>query len=190
MILDKAIFTSDDIREVKKISVNIDDVNQYARLAQANYLQKLIGDKLYAALLADLDSEGIPQTKRFEELIDGVLYTDGHDIIFRGVKLYCVYLWLHLYMADSAIAITPTGARIFKDEDAEFSEAKKSYRNAEAHFIGAADGLEEPILRFLRSKSSVYPEFSESLQIEQAEMDNITFKPLGNSFTPPDNFII
>ncbi len=189
MILDKSIFTLDDIREVKKISVNIDDVDQYARLAQANYLQKLIGDKLYTALLDDLDGSGVPQSQRFIDLIDGVTYTSGHDIIFRGVKLYCIYLWLHLYIADSAIAITPIGAMMFKDQDAEFSEAKKSYRNSEAHFIGAADGLEEPILRFLGAKISDYPEFSESSQIEQAEADNITFKPIGRSYTPPDNFL-
>ena len=190
MILDKAIFTLDDIREVKKVSVNIDDVPQYARLAQMNYLQKLLGDKLYTALQADLDVNGDPQTPRFEELINGVVYTDGHDTIFRGVKLYCVYLWLHLYTADSAIAITPTGARIFKDEDAKFTEAKKSYRNSEAHFIAAADGLEEPILRFLDFKSSIYPEFTESLQIEQAKDDNLTFRAFGNSFDSPNNFIV
>ena len=188
-MIDKTIFTLDDIREVKKISVNIDDVEQYARLAQMNYLQKILGDKLYTALLADLDGAGVPQTARFTELVEGVVYTNGHDIIFRGVKLYCVYLWLHLYLADSAVSITPIGGRLFKDENADFNEAKKSYRNSEAHFIGAADGLEEPILRFLSFNQATYPEFSESYKIEQAEADNITLKVLGNSFVPPNNFI-
>jgi hypothetical protein len=185
-MIEGLIFSLDDVRKVRKVSVNIDDFDMYAREAQANYLQKLIGDKLYVALLNDLQG-GIPQSQRFIDLLDGVVYTSGRDTIFRGVKLYCAYVWLHLYMADSAISITPIGARLFKDENSDHNEAKKSYRNAEAHFINGADGLEEPTLRYLRDNASTYPEFSESYQIEQAEIDNMTFKVIGKRHTAPKN---
>lgn len=181
---DELIFTLADVNSIRSVSTNIEDFEQYARLAQMNYLQKLLGDKLYTSLQNDLSS-GIPASNRFTELVNGVVYQDGRDVIFRGVKLYCVYVWLHLYMAESALAITPTGGKIFKDEQADYNEAKKAFRNAEARFIAAADGLEEPILNFLRVKYSVYPEFEESQQIEQAKNDNLTFKVIGKSFNAP-----
>jgi len=188
MIQDDLIFTLADVQLVRKVSVNIDDFDLYAREAQANYLQKLLGDKLYTVMLGDL-SAGVPQGTRFKELIDGVIYTDGRDIIFRGVKLYAIYVWLHLYMANADLSITPLGAQLFKDEQAERNEAASAMRNAKAHFISAADGLEEPILRFLEFKGSVYPEFSESFKIEQADADNITFQVFGRKFEAPDNFL-
>jgi len=188
MIQDALIFTLADVQLVRKVSINIDDFDLYAREAQANYLQKLLGDKLYTAMLADLVA-GAPQNTRFIELIDGVIYTNGRDIIFRGVKLYAIYVWLHLYMANADLSITPLGAMLFKDADAERNEAAAAMRNAKSHFISAADGLEEPILRFLDFKGSVYPEFSESFKIEQADADNITFQVVGSKYDFPDNFL-
>jgi hypothetical protein len=187
-MFDQLIFTLEDVRQVRKVSVNIDDFDLYAQEVQRNYLQKMLGDKLYTALQDDLD-EGVPQEQRFIDLVNGVKYTDGRDVIFRGVKLYCAYLWLHLYMADSAISVTPIGARLFKDEYAENNEAKAAYRNARDHYISAAEGMEEPILRFLSAKYSEYPEFSESRRIKQAKNDNMTFKTFGNRYSPPDQIL-
>jgi len=189
MLIDQTIFKLTDVQKVRLVSDNIDDFELYAVEVQRNYLQKILGDKLYTALLSDLDTGGLPQTQRFIDLIDGVIYTDGDDIIFRGVQLYCCYLWLKMYFADSAIAITPIGPMLFKDEHADRNEASKSIRNAEAHYIRAADGLEEPILRFLDSKISDYPEFSQSDRIEQAEADNFEFNVIGRRYDAPNNFI-
>lgn len=190
MILDKAIFTLEEVRTIKNVSVNIDDFAQYARQAQTRYLQKLLGDKLYKAMLDDLDGSNVPQTPRFVALLDGEVYVDGRSIIFRGIKEYCIYVWLHLYMAEGALNITPLGANLFKDEHAEYNESKKAFRNAEANYIGAANGLEDPTLRYLRKNADTYPEFEESLQIEQAENDDLTFRVVGRSFDTPDNFLV
>ena len=186
MIFDNLIFSLDDVSRVRKVSVNINDFDLYAQEVQRNYLQKILGDKLYTALVTDIDA-GIPTDPRFTELVRGAIYSDGRDVIFRGVQLYCCYLWLHLYMADSAIAITPTGAKIFKDEQSEFNEGKQAYRNARDHYISAADGMEESILKYLRVNISDFPEFTESKQIEQAKADNFTFKPFGKTYRFPEN---
>lgn len=188
MNLDSLIFTLDDVRVVRKVSVNVDDFDLYARQAQAAYLQKILGDKLYGAMLANL-TLGLPQDQRFKDLINGVTYTEGDETLFRGVQLYAVYTWLHLYLADSGLAITPIGSELFKDEQAERNEASTQIRNAKSHFISAADGLEDPILRYLDDHASTFPEFSESKRVEQASVDNMTFKVVGRRYSAPNNFI-
>lgn len=190
-MFDKIIFNILDVRKIRKVSLNVDDFDLYAQEAQSNFLQPLLGDKLYKALLDDLsvNTPYTAQTGRFTELVDGVVYTDGKDIIFRGVKLYLCYVWLHLYMAESALSLTSTGPKIFKDDYADHNEAKQAYRNAQAHYIQSADKLEEPIKRFLDFKSSDYPEWTESNRTETAEDVNMTFKVIGNSYTPPDNYL-
>lgn len=183
---DNLLFSLDDVRLVRKVSVNIDDFDMYAQEVQRNYLQKVLGDKLYTALNdAILIS---PLEPRFEALLNGTRYSDGRDVLFRGLKPYLCYLWLHLYMADSSLNITPIGARLFKDDYAENNEASQSRRNARDHYIRSADGLEEPIIRFLNHERTLYPEFAESHEIEQAERDNMSFKVIGKRYTPPSEF--
>lgn len=186
---DKLIFNLEDIRKVRKVSANIDDFDLYAQEVQRNFLQKILGDKLYTALQQDLDVNGIPQTQRFVDLVNGVIYINSRDIIFRGVKLYCSYLWLYMYTSDSAVNITPIGVQLFKDEYAENAEAKQSFRNASSHYQNAADGLEEPILRYLDFKRNEFPEFSESYELQPARDVNLSFRVIGQKFTPPDEFI-
>ena len=78
---------------------------------------------------------------------------------------------------------------MFKDEQAESAEVKQSFRNARNHYIRAADGLEEPILRYLRHKENLFPEFRESAQIETAEKSNFAFKVIGQRIIPPNEFL-
>ena len=180
---DTPLFTIDDVRLIRKVSVTIDDFDMYAVEVQRNYLSKLLGDRLYSALI---DSS---TDQRMVDLLDGVIYQDGRDVIFRGLKPYLSYLWLYLYSVDSSINHTPIGAMMFKDEFAEHASSQKAGNDARAHFISSADGMEESILRFLNRKISDYPEFHDSEQIEQAERDNITFKVIGKSYKSPNNFI-
>ena len=188
MILDDAIFTIDDVREVRKVSVHIDDFNQFAREIQMNYLQPLLGDKLYSALQNDLVS-GVPDAVRFQSLVNGEQYVNGHNIIFRGLKMYCVYLWLHSYLANADLSITSTGSQLFKDEFAQRNETASALVNSKAFFIESADRQEEPILEYLRFHKTLYPEFSESKEIEGASADNNTFMVVGKTYDPPNNFL-
>ena len=183
-MFDPVVFTIDDVREVRKVSVNIEDFDQFAVEAQRNYLSKLLGDALYTAMVSN------PTEARFVELLDGTIYNDGgRDKIFRGCKLYLSYVWLYLYHVGSATKQTPIGAMIFKDEFAEHGDTSRSGTVERDHFIKSADGMDESILLFLDRNRNTYPEFAESMQIKQASRDNLTFRAYGRRILPPDNFI-
>lgn len=181
-MIDAQFFTLDDIQTVRKVSVNIDDFNQYAQEVQRNYVQRLLGTELYLALIDDLVL-GIPQTQRFVDLVDGVRYSVGsEEFVLRGVKLYASYLWLYIYMMDSEVQITPIGTQMFRDEAAE----KTSKQQAQAHFIRSAEGLEDGIIHYLDNNHPTYPEVRYSE--EPAEKDNFSFKVVGRRYTAPDEF--
>lgn len=187
---DTLFFTLDDVRGVRKnVSVNIDDFDQYAVEVQRNYVEKILGTKLYIALMDDLVG-GIPQTQRFIDLIGGKDYEiSGDSHKFRGLKLYASYLWLHLYMGMGGTNHTPIGTQLFKDDAANHNEASQINRNAAAHYIKSADQMEEPVLQYLRDFIATYPEFSQSNQTEQAAKDNITFRVIGKTYRDPDNYM-
>jgi hypothetical protein len=185
--MDSLFFTLEDVREIRKVSVNIDDFDMFAREVQRNYVQKLLGARLYSALQVDLVA-GEPQAARFVELIDGLEYTVGSDlIIYRGMKVYCSYLWLYLYTGMGDVNHTPIGSRLFTDAQSEMNEASQTLRNSKDHYIKSADQMEEPILEFLRDNRVNYPEFIQSNQVEQAKRDNITFRAMGRTITDPYN---
>jgi hypothetical protein len=175
-ITDTILFTIEDVRTVRKVSVNIKDFDLFAKEAQINYLEKILGAKLYNALIAD------PSEVRFVDLLDGKTYNSGDDINFRGVKLYLDYIWLYLYYNGSTSQITPIGVRLFKDEDAENGYNRKSGIQERDHFLRSADGLEDTILKFLNDNQSDYLEFGESLQEQPASQSNTIFKVVGRSY--------
>lgn len=173
---DTILFDLDDVRTVRKVSVNINDFELFAREAQVNYLEKILGAKLYNALLA------APTDTRFASLLNGITYNSGEEINFRGVKLYLNYIWLYLFFNGSASQMTPIGARLFKDEAAESSYDRMSGTQERDHFLRSADGLEETILKFLNDNNSDYPEFNESNQEQPAAQSNTIFKVVGHSY--------
>lgn len=184
MAFDTLIFTIDDVRAVRSsTSRHIEDFDVYAQEVQRNYLEKILGAKLYAAMISN------PTETRFVNLINGETYNDSGIIIFRGVKLYCSYLWLHLFNSMGAVKHTPIGNAIFKDQEANQGEASQYNRSATAHYINSADGLEGSIIDYLSFRLPTYPEFSESNQIEQAGKDNITFKVVGSTWTAPESLL-
>jgi hypothetical protein len=189
MSFDKLIFTLDNVREVRKVSINIDDFDQYAQEVQRNYLEKILGVELYTALQNDLDGSNQPIEQRFIDLIDGVQYNIGSSVYnFRGVKLYCSYLWMYNYMLNSDNQLTPIGAMIFKDDHADHSEGKQAMRQSRDHYLRTADGQEDHIVKYLSNNLDLYPEFSSSCQTKTANEENITFKVVGISYTQPFNY--
>lgn len=179
------LFTLDDVRSVRKVSVNINDFDIYAIEAQRNYLSKILGGGLYYALIKS------PEDARFEPLLNGTNYIDGAmTVLFRGCKRYLSYVWLYLYSIGSPIQETPIGAMMFKDEYAEHAESMKMGSEMRKHYIKSADGLEETILRYLDKNRVAFPEFNESNQIKQASRDNMTLKTFGKAYKPPNNFIL
>lgn len=184
---DELFFTLDDVRAIRKVSVNINDFDVYAQEVQINYIEKILGPDLYTALLADLVS-GVPQTQKYIDLVDGKTYTkDGKKVTFRGLKKYCSYLWIYVYLLDGSLQITPIGAKIFKDEEADHAEGNQANRQLRDHSIRMADSMEEGIIDFLENDNATYPEFSLSDKEEPASEDNFTFNVIGNSYFPPKN---
>jgi hypothetical protein len=175
---DTPLFTLEDVKAIRKdVSTNIDDFDQYASEVQRNYLSKLIGDKLYNALVTT------PTEERMVKLLDGEVYQDGgRDVIYRGVKLYLVYAWLYVYSLASSISLTPTGSKIFKDQYAEEARDRKANKDNYMNYIASVDGMEEPIMRYLDKNRDIYEEYGESLQIKQASSDNIRFKVRGRTY--------
>lgn len=54
---------------------------------QKSILRKLMGDHEYLLLDADLTSNGVPQTTKYINLINGVTYLySAHNTIFQGLK--------------------------------------------------------------------------------------------------------
>ncbi len=172
--MDNLIFTLNDVRTIRLVSLNIEDFDVFALEVQTNYLQKLIGDSLYLAMTS------APGDPRFVKLIDGTNYAPGgRTVIFRGVKRYCCYLWLYRYISAGALNMTPVGPQIFNDPDSTPAIGGQDYRNETRHYIAMADALEEPILQFLSYNQGEYPEFHEGGRVEQAESDNIEFRAFG-----------
>ena len=178
--MDSLIFSLTDVREIRKVSINIDDFDMYAREAQITFLEKVLGAKLYTAFLANIGDA------RFVDLLDGTVYTDGVDVNFRGVKPYLCYVWLYLYSLDSAVAVTPIGSRIFKDDNAQYTEQMTALKQAQTNYLTASESYERAILAFLNANTDVYPEFSESEQLKVAKESNNTFKIFGKSYNPPN----
>lgn len=181
---DALFFTLSDIQDIRKVSVNIDDFDLYAQETQRNFVQKLLGTKLYLLLVDNL-SNGIPQDIRFTNLVNGSRYTIGNSqYIHRGIKMYACYIWLYNYVLESETNITPLGVRLFEDEASQLTDIKQ----IRAHYIRSAKGIEDGIVHFLQNNLSSYPEFSEASGQEPAEENSFSFKVIGNRYTPPNEF--
>ena len=182
--MDTLIFTLDDVQQIRKVSVNIEDFDIFAREAQITYLEKVLGPKLYNAFISELQMASVPQ--RSIDLLNGVVYNNTREINYRGVKPYLCYVWLYLYSLESATAVTPTGSRIFKDERAEYSEKFVALKSSQKNYMNGATAYENGVLEFLRNNTSVYPEFQESNEIEVAKKTDYTFKVQGRTYDFPD----
>jgi len=186
MITDKLFFRLDDVRQVRNISKHIDNFEIIAKEVMMNYIERVLGSDLYAELQDDLTG-GFAQTTRFQELITGVRYEyQGETKIFRGLKDYAVYCWLYLWLLDDGLQVTPIGAQLFKDEEAEAAHGKQQYAQLRDHCIRMADGMEEGIREFLE-KDTRFPEYATSQKEEPAAESNYTFRTIGKTYTEPFN---
>ena len=180
---DQVIIKIDDVREIRNLSNNVDYFDKYAREVQYKYLQPLLGDELYAAMLDDLDVNGDPQTTRFIDLLDGQRYIfENRTRIFRGVKMYCSYLWLYMAPLDSEVNLTPIGAQIYRDQEAESAKGKQAYAQMRDECIKTASDMEEQIQDYLRTNQADFPEWKEGESVEVAERTNIVYRVHGTTF--------
>jgi hypothetical protein len=187
-MIDQIFFTTTDVRKIRHISIHIDDFDMYAQEVQRNFVNQLLGDDLYDEFINDLDGSGVPQSQRFIDLLDGKTYEkNGVTRIYRGLKLYASYLWLYVYSLDSGAKVTPTGTRIFKDDESEDAQSKQEFRQLRDHSIRSANGLEDGIIDYLREFASTYPEYNSSDKVEPADENDFSFKTIGGTFNNPTN---
>jgi hypothetical protein len=108
----------------------------------------LLGDEEYVNLLADLDSNGNPQTQKYIDLINGVNYVNNssRNIVFSGIKemlnmfVYTEYVRRNAYQQSRLNQIKPnsenaeksTLQEIFRDTSERYNEAVRIY-NYEAY---------------------------------------------------------
>ncbi len=180
MILDKIVFTLEDVRSVRHVSVNIKDFEPYAREVQQVYLEPLIGPKLYLLLTKK------PGEDRFITFLNGHEYKDRCDFTrnFRGVKYFLCYMWLYRFMAENNVNHTPIGPNVF--EDAHASPAPdNSLKIARANYISIARGQEAEIKEYLYSHSSKFPEYASVNKEEYVEDTIATYKVVGNRHENP-----
>lgn len=183
---DQLFFQLNDVRAVRKISRHMDNFEVIAQEVQMSYVERILGSKLYAALQDDLVG-GFPQQERFVELVNGVRYDDDGDLyIYRGLKIYACYIFLYLQMLEGGLQVTPIGAQLFKDEEAEHANQKQEGRQLRDHSIRMADGMEEGIIRFLE-KDSRFPEYDIAEKEEPARDSNNSFEPFVTTFATPFN---
>ena len=188
MMIDQLFFTLDDVRAIRDVSTNMgDNFDRYAQEVQRNYVQRLLGDDLYDALILDLVS-GVPQSQRFIDLVDGITYdVNGRKRIFRGLKLYASYLWIYLYPLDGGAKVAPIGVQVFRDEESENAQSKQEFRQLRDHAISSANGLEDPTIQYLNYHPNDYPEYSLGTKEEPAEGSDFSFRVIGQPHTEPIN---
>lgn len=92
-------------------SLGMDD--SFATEVEENYLIQLLGYELYQSLIADLDSNGDPQTQKYIDLVDGVTggYTDesGFKRRVEGVNVMLKYFFYDQYRRDKQTSQTTIG---------------------------------------------------------------------------------
>lgn len=155
-MVDLQLITLADVRRVHNVSQQIADFHVYAGEAQSLYVQKLLGDPLYLALL------GAVGDARFQTLMDGCTYGDGPSI-FRGLRAYICYIWLFLYSTHSTAKLTPTGIRRYTDPESEDVDGARAGKAITSHFKDTATALGKGVVAYLGTALDTYPEYAKKV---------------------------
>ncbi len=92
------------ITQSADISSNLTEIIEKS---EKKYLRLLLGDDLYLKLIADLNN-GIPQTQKYKDLMDGVTYSNGaRNIIYDGLRqmlrYFCYSEYIKINYVDTSI---------------------------------------------------------------------------------------
>ena len=108
------------------ITVNIEQgqaLQDYVDTCESTSLRDLLGDRLYNALIADLDVNNDPQSEKWIDFVNGVTYTPVDDldldVIYLGIiemlKGFCYFD----YSRDNQTRHTGIGVRKLRGENSE-----------------------------------------------------------------------
>ena len=87
----------------------------------------LLGDQVYIALIADLDSNNEPQTAPYINLVDGVNYVanNGENTMFLGLRKLLTYFVYCKYLKDDVLTNFQGGTVNMANENAVVGDIKQ-----------------------------------------------------------------
>jgi hypothetical protein len=155
------LITLDDIKAVRQISSNVDNVESidpYIIEAQIIDLRKLLGVKFFNVFRKEIETTPTPPD-RATDILNGCKYfVDETEIEFAGIKPLIAYYAYARALPNLGKRVTRTGAvkkinnfsdPVEKDELADMIIEAKSI----------AKVFEEDLLYFLHNNKETYPEF-------------------------------
>jgi len=86
----------------------------------------LLGDEEYINLQTDLNANGVPQTSKYTNLVNGVNYvsSNGKNTIFCGIKVMLSYFVYSEYVKRNRLANVQSGTVKMAYENSELAEIK------------------------------------------------------------------
>lgn len=153
-----ALITINQIRAVKSISLNTNEVAQLTPQileAQDFDLRPILGDEFYFALIEDFEAS--PSLEVYADLFNGCTYTfDGKQYTHEGIKAFLIYSTYARYTANSSVIATATGFVHKNNQYSEQVSEKTISRLVEQARSGAQVHLDR-ITLYLDRNNELYP---------------------------------
>ena len=86
--------------------------SDFAATFEKDVLTELLGITLYNEFIADINENNVPQTQKFIDLLNGVVYnleSNGRPIEYKGLLLMLQYLVFDAFIQSRNFTFTPNG---------------------------------------------------------------------------------
>ncbi len=128
---------------------------------QKDILIDLLDDKLYNLLIADLDSNGEPQTQKYIDLVDGKTYNrpSGKEKIYEGLTRMLNYFVYEMYLNNTWSNNVSTG-QITNVNENSIKVNRADLRKVRADIQNKGVKLYNSVITYLNDENETY--FTES----------------------------
>ena len=137
---------------------NIQDAfEQIGTVHQKDILRDLLDDKLYNALIADLDGSGNPQTPPYIALVNGETYTkpSGKTVIYEGLIRMLNYFVYSFYLDKTWSSNVSTG-QITNLNENSIKVNRAELRKVRAEIHNKAVKLYNAAIKYLDDEKETY----------------------------------
>ncbi len=119
----------------------------------------LLGDKEYIDLQTDLDANGVPQTSKYINLVNGINYvsSNGKNTIYGGIKLMLSYFIYCEYVKRNRLANVQSGTIKMAYENSELAEIKNVRYEAHLRWNKGVDLFNGEVYDYILFNQSLYP---------------------------------
>jgi hypothetical protein len=159
-MIKELLITFNDFSAYKDISRNIDknkDLEPYILQAQRMDLEPLLGNAFYLDVFTKtLYPVGSPATNEYDDLVNGVTYSDGTNTIqYYGLKPIIIYYSYARFIDNNDFRVTKYGNRIKENEFSSNagSQTQRHVNNARSSAKYYVDNL----INYLCKNSTSYP---------------------------------